>query len=251
MPPKKKKPIKRKAPKKTKAKKPAKRKASKAKAKKTTKRRAPQKQKPHVTTVPVSSTNRGRCELKWKAYKSDSQVPFGHGQSAHVFRLCDEKKTCPYVLRMEPFLDKSWKDEFLHHAKLAELAGKHAIGPKVHDWWICQNKEIESGMIVADRWDADLNSIFESGTVQTQDQLNSLIQQLQTLLDKWHKLGYSHGDINANNFLYRRSRNKIDVCLIDFQLSVPLTKEGYEKDERMFQQNVVDQLQFRFDHPQE
>lgn len=164
-----------------------------------------------VVEVPVHSLNRSSCVHAYNNYKEGQLM--GEGLFSNVYELCDEKKSCPYVLKVMqlPTLEPRVVDIFMQKLQKEVANQKKAAGiaPKVYDAWTCAQHDILTGFIVMERMDGTLgNYILKE---YHEGRLSSImVDYLQLLMielvAKLHQLGICHNDLHFGNILYKKDK---------------------------------------------
>jgi len=128
---------------------------------------------------------------------------------------------------VDDFLDGSLEncpimstDEFINNTKTAEILGKNSIGPKVIDWWICNNDKIMNevqgqialGFVVSERYDMSLEqyeSSYPDKFIEYKFDIHKAIKRLMIKL--FNKFKMCHGDLHEGNVLVNIDPNNFNV----------------------------------------
>jgi serine/threonine protein kinase len=158
--------------------------------------------------IPVPSVNREVCEQvynTWNDYKEGKML--GKGRSGEVYELCDERKQCPYVLKVQD-LAKTGPLSFRLEVEYQMKA--KAFAPKIHDAWICHTNQttISTGFIVMERMDGTLDDYIARPEVHEPHQTFSkqFIKTIRSHVAKLHKMGISHGDLHSGNIFHKNNK---------------------------------------------
>lgn len=183
-----------------------------------------------IVEIPVPSIRRSTCEQTYRDYKSVRKL--GGGEFGDVYLMCNEAKKCPFVVKVyqiDPKNPDRTFAKFEQEVKMQMVAAKLKIAPRVHDAWWCDTEGKGRRYIykeewipvafqafnVMDRLDGSLHQFVEEmygeyafdrvpRTIR-----ESWIKQIETMLNKFHKIGLRHGSIGSSNILYKKRKNDL------------------------------------------
>lgn len=136
----------------------------------------------------------------------------GKGAFGVVKGLC-KKKNCKYIVKISSNNTTRQKNLNLNEIAIYRRLKNKGITPKYHGSWECDNKFY----LILEKWDNTVNYLLSK---KTKINKNKEIQdQIYRLLNKLHKNKILHGDLHFGNFLYKKTKNKLKLALIDFGLS--------------------------------
>lgn len=206
----------------------------------------------------VGATNRfdPSCvsRKRYRPYTAwDQQDLVGFGAFSDVYRVCKVKKTkeskegkelksvddCGYVLKVL----KNVKD-LNREAVIATKMGKIGVGPKVYNFWECDNM----GFILMQylNW-PDLETFkerdysLENNRGQRYREIKNILKtKVEHLLNLMHSNGFYHNDLHSGNILVSDDgKSEPNVLLIDFGKSSPRSVE-YLDDESQLEEIFED-----------
>lgn len=169
-------------------------------------------------------------------YKIKELLNYGtYGSIYNVESINGDQK---YVIKFVNIYDNN-AIKFKKEYNIANLFSNNNIGPKIYAAGLCTDKNENGyiGYIIMEKWDTDLNSIWSKNKKVTNFLIKDLtdcvcnfpkelIIKLKQLIEKIHKLGYIHYDINPKNILLKIKDNKIyDICIADFGFTNKIGKE--------------------------
>lgn len=153
----------------------------------------------------------------FNSYKVISKI--GNGAFGDVWLVKKGKRR--YALKVQSInmnnvydLQKVYKN--LENEMLqSELLGKHGIGPKIYDYYICSNSNTFHVILVME--------YMNYGTLEAYLNVHSLTDsdrsQILSKIKKMHKLGIIHGDIHEGNIFVKKKKGKFTFYLGDFGFS--------------------------------
>jgi len=157
----------------------------------------------------------------------------GTNAETYYFVIKDSDKLNPgeYVIKLF-FRSHLYMDDRVYLKKLS----KYGLIPKIYyiDGNFIIMKYIKGEPLSSIIYHLDNNKIISS-LFSTVD-LNIILNNLKKLINKWHELGFTHGDLNLGNILVTNSKN---VYLIDPDLDTRL--EIFDKHKKS-DNNVVNKL---------
>ncbi len=152
-----------------------------------------------------------------------------------VYKSCDLKGDCNYVLKIQVFIDTvdkslsesiaEWKKEALLVKKLSE---DYDIGAKFIGAWMCGSV---TGIIVSKLWDGALGSGGNWQTVICPPK--HLVEKLENQVRILHdKLNLVHADILPKNILIKKDSAGVitDITLTDFGMCQ--SPAEFQKDQK-------------------
>ena len=144
-----------------------------------------------------------RCATGWKL---SSEI--GRGGYGHVSDVCCEQN-CQYVAKIQRLSRVSVNEA--HY-----LQKCRGICPEVVDSWFCQTDEIQHVLILP-KLKTTLNGAL---TNLSNDLQRELIHKTIELVQQFHQLGFSHGDLKSDNIMIdydiRDDLTTYRLYLIDF-----------------------------------
>jgi serine/threonine protein kinase len=152
--------------------------------------------------------------------------------TGEIYIALDENKTKYIAKKVKP------SQILINSVKTQVEASKYKISPQIVQYLECHKN---SFLIMEYAGSTTVNRVI----LETADigEILNLINMTIECLDKFHKLGFSHGDPNLNNFILSVDNG---VKLIDFELSEKLTPNKYWTDFMMLRDLVSNTLR---DHP--
>ena len=184
-----------------------------------------EEEKQSIPLIPVSSLRRDTCEMKFEDYKRGGMI--GRGFFGQVYELCDSKKQCPYVLKVQPFAkEKKWYDvnveDFAREIAFQRYVyDKLKLAPKIYDAWICKSNDPNDarvddiGFVIMERMDGTLTDLLRQSENVPREQIKQILE-LKLNVTKLHKLGIEHGDLSIDNIFYKRSGKSVQLFFGDF-----------------------------------
>jgi len=176
----------------------------------------------------------GKNEDYIKFYKYKPIKSIGAGVYGQVYLVKKNKKTfaCKVQTITPYILDNIYENHinnWLYEYKLGSKVGKEKIGPKMYDIHFIYDKQLNKlfNIIIMEH--------IDGVTLETYIKNNSLnaiqIKQLETTINKLHKMGIVHGDIHDNNILVISNNKTIRFCIIDY---------GYAANKKKIINNQID-----------
>lgn len=160
--------------------------------------------------IPVSSFHRNSCVGAYLDYKQGAQI--GKGCAGTVYELCDEKKHCPYVLKVREISGRNeWRVRAFYSEFQREVDSQkraYGLAPTIYDAWTCVNYTVPrvSTFIVMERMDGDLEHYLRDH-VLSDTNIVHIVDQIRILIQELRLRGLCHGDLqNPGNVLYKGNR---------------------------------------------
>lgn len=161
-------------------------------------------------TIPTSSLHRNSCVGAYLDFKQGKLL--GQGLTGFVYELCDEKKNCPYVLKVREMNGaNNWRvnefySRFMNEVNFQKRAHVFGLAPKIYDAWSCVELPRVSTFIVMERMDGDLEHYLRTHIVSESD-IPMIVKRIQDLVNELRQIGICHGDLqNPGNILYKGDR---------------------------------------------
>ena len=104
--------------------------------------------------------------------------------------------------------DEFYYKSFLREALIAPMMGKHKIGPKIYDIFICLN----IGYIIMEKWNGSIRPILHNIS-------DKYMTDISELIVKMHQNGVVHNDLHTGNILYKIKNKKYHFAITDYGLS--------------------------------
>jgi serine/threonine protein kinase len=165
-----------------------------------------------------------KCKNEYKEYEiKNKKIAAGGGGS--IYDTCyrniqnddNNINKCTLVTKVIQNSHRSQESIFLKlfriEASLSNLAGVKGFGPKVIDYYQCEESPLR-GNIVMEKWPF---SVFQSPSLDSTFFIRKLLPKIKSM----HDNGILHTDLFDKNIMYNKQLN---ISIIDFGLSIPILK---------------------------
>jgi serine/threonine protein kinase len=153
------------------------------------------------------------------------QWKLGHGSFGEVWKVLEKKtnKLIAFKIEEKKSDEKSMlREEYKIYMSMIRRGLGNTI-PEIYKFISTPKYNIMTMELLDKNLDKIFNENKKSFSLSTVLMIGMSIIKL---LESVHKTGYIHRDIKPNNFMFRNTGNKIDMCIMDFGLAKKYISDG-------------------------